>query len=137
MTDNNEKMNNVNISDEELNKVSGGSSSTRSISVGNQEVFARAKNEIGKPYQWGAVGPEGYDAPGFVGYCLTGEHKRIGTTSTFMGWPRVSDPQPGDVCVSNDTCGIYAGGGSMIIARTFGTCVSYSNIDPNMIIVRG
>ena len=124
------------VSDIRLKEVVGGLDLSATSPSSGSEVVSRALKEIGKPYMWGAVGPDGYDAPGFVGYCLTGEHIRIGTTSTFMGWPRVSDPQPGDICVSNETCGIYVGAGCMVIARTFGSPVSYSGIDGNMIIVR-
>ena len=57
-----------------------------------------------------------FDCSGLVGYCLTGGYGRVGTTYTFMGWPRVSDPQPGDVCTNWDHCGIYIGNGMMIHA---------------------
>lgn len=100
------------------------------------DIAARAEKELGKPYAWGAVGPSAYDAPGLVSYCLTGVHARIGTTSTFMGWPRVSDPQPGDICTSSYHCGIYMGPNSMIHAPAFGMAVSYGSIQPDMIIVR-
>lgn len=100
------------------------------------EIFKRAQQEIGKPYQWGAVGPEAYDASGLVSYCITGVHARVGTEGTFMGWPRVSDPQPGDICVSSSHCGIYAGVGRMIHAPTFGAVVCHSGIPGGMIIVR-
>ena len=99
-------------------------------------VVARAEEELGKPYAWGAVGPAGYDASGLVSYCVTGYHTRIGTTATFMSWPRVSDPQPGDICVSPEHCGIYIGGYSMIHAPTFGQPVSRGSVQPGMIFVR-
>lgn len=100
------------------------------------DVAARAQQELGKPYAWGAVGPASYDDSGLVSYCLTGVHARIGTCETFMGWPRVSNPQPGDVCVSSSHCGIYMGPGSMIHAPTFGAVVSCGGIQSDMIIVR-
>ena len=101
-----------------------------------EAVVARAKQELGKPYEWGAVGPAGYDASGLVSYCITGLHTRIGTITTFMGWTRVCNPQPGDICVSSAHCGIYVGGNSMIHAPTFGYTVTYGNVQPDMIFVR-
>ena len=122
-------------SDAELERVTGGVSpdpAPRSFAA----IAARAQQELGKPYAWGAVGPSEYDASGLVSYCLTGMHMRIGTEQTFMGWPRVSDPQPGDVCVSSSHCGIYMGPGSMIHAPCMGASVSYGGIQSGMIIVR-
>lgn len=121
------------LKEKELMEVSGGAGIGTSA---GSEVVERAVKELGKPYQWGAVGPEGYDCSGLVSYCLTGVHCRIGTTTTFMGWNRVSNPQPGDICTSATHCGIYVGPGSMIHAPTFGAVVSYAPIQSDMIIVR-
>lgn len=55
---------------------------------------------------------------------------------TCLGWPRVSDPQSGDVCVSTRHCGIYVGGGRMIHADTERVGVRYGPIQRNMIFVR-
>ncbi len=119
---------------------SGGSSSSYDNSkpqtVTGNTVVDRAYAEIGKPYVWGGVGPDGYDCSGLVSYCLTGSHSRLGTTYTFMGWTRVSDPQPGDVCVSSYHTGIYIGGGQMIHAPTFGQTVCVSGVQSDMIYVR-
>ena len=132
-----EKNENRKMTDAELSAVAGGMEPAPSaIPVSGAEIFARAKKELGKPYQWGAIGPDAYDASGLVCYCITGTHMRIGTEGTFMGWPRVSDPQPGDICVSGSHCGIYAGPGMMIHAPTFGAVVSYGGIQGDMIIVR-
>ena len=104
--------------------------------VTGNTVVDRAYAEIGKPYVWGGVGPGGYDCSGLVSYCLTGSHSRLGTTYTFMGWTRVSNPQPGDVCVSSYHTGIYIGGGQMIHAPTFGQTVCVSGVQSDMIYVR-
>lgn len=130
--DNGNALRRESLSDRALEQVVGGSG----VSGGESACYARAKAEIGKPYVWGGVGPQGYDCSGLVSYCLTGIHERIGTVSTFMGWPRVSDPQPGDVCVSSSHCGIYAGPGQMIHAPTFGQMVCVGSIQSGMIIVR-
>lgn len=129
MEDNNEFMK---LKEKELKVVSGGAGGGQTGSA----VVARAIQELGKPYQWGAVGPDAYDCSGLVSYCLTGIHARLGTTTTFMSWPRVSDPQPGDICTSASHCGIYVGPGTMIHAPTFGQSVCYGAIQGDMIIVR-
>ncbi len=42
------------------------------------------------------------------------------TTYTFLTWTQVSNPQPGDVAVNENHCGIYIGGGQMIHAADYG-----------------
>ncbi len=99
-------------------------------------VVDRAASQLGKPYGWGGVGPASYDCSGFVSFCLSGSYSRIGTTYTFLAWPQVSNPQPGDVCVSAGHCGIYVGNGQMIHAATYGVGVVYGAVQSDMIIVR-
>ncbi|EBA38803.1 NlpC/P60 family protein [Collinsella aerofaciens ATCC 25986] len=73
-----------------------------------------------------------FDCSGFVSYCLTGRYCRLGTTGTFMGWTRVSDPQPGDVVVNSYHTGIYIGGGQMIHASDYNTGVIISSVAAGM-----
>lgn len=126
------------LTEEELHQMTGGGAQPvpAPFTWSGGDILARAMQELGKPYAWGGVGPAAYDCSGLVSYCITGAHTRIGTTTTFMGWPRVSDPQPGDICTSSNHCGIYVSPGSMIHAPTFGQCVSYGSIMSDMIIVR-
>ena len=100
------------------------------------DTVSRAYSCLGSSYVWGGVGPGGYDCSGLVSYCLTGEHTRLGTTSTFMGWPQVSDPQPGDIAVNWGHTGIYIGNGRMIHAATYGVGVIVGPVQSGMIIVR-
>lgn len=100
-------------------------------------VVGRAWSWVGNAeYVWGACSPGAFDCSGFVSYCLTGSYSRLGTTYTFMGWPQVSNPQPGDVCVNSDHCGIYIGGGQMIHAATEGVGVIVGPVQGGMIFVR-
>ena len=99
-------------------------------------AVSRAYSCLGAPYVWGGVGPYGYDCSGLVSYCLTGEHTRLGTTYTFMGYPQVSNPQPGDICTSWSHCGIYIGNGQMIHAPQSGDVVKIGPVQSGMIIVR-
>ena len=125
------------LTNECLEKSVGGNNLLESeMTVPNSSIVDRAISELGKPYIWGGVGPSGYDDSGLVSYCLTGIHTRIGTTSTFMGWSRVNNPLPGDICVSSSHCGIYVEPNCMIHAPTYGTVVSYGPIQSDMIIVR-
>lgn len=120
----------------------GGNNAGDSIppTVSGNIVVDRAYSQLGKPYIWAACGPEGYDCSGLVSYCLTGGHYRLGSTGTFINWPRVSNPQPGDVCVihnsSNQHTGIYIGGGSMIHAATYGVGVIIGPVQAGMVYVR-
>ena len=106
-------------------------------SVGTSNAIAnRALDEIGKPYEWGGVGPNTYDASGLVSYCVTGQHIRIGTCMTFMNYPVSESPVPGDICVNTETCGIYIANGQMVFAPGFGEVVRYGDVEAGMIYVK-
>lgn len=128
-----------NSSSSNSNKNNASSSATNNSkpqSVSGNSVVNRAYSQLGKPYKWGAVGPNSFDCSGLVSYCLTGSYSRLGTTGTFMGWTRVSNPQPGDICVNSHHCGIYIGGGQMIHAPQTGDVVKVSSVHSGMIYVR-
>ena len=128
-----------NSSNSNSNKNNASSSATNNSkpqSVSGNSVVSRAYSQLGKPYKWAAVGPNSFDCSGLVSYCLTGSSSRLGTTGTFMGWTRVSNPQPGDICVNSHHCGIYIGGGQMIHAPQTGDVVKISSVHSGMIYVR-
>ncbi len=118
------------------NASSSATNNSKPQSVPGNSVVNRAYSQLGKPYQWAAVGPNSFDCSGLVSYCLTGSYSRLGTTGTFMGWTRVSSPQPGDICVNSHHCGIYIGGGQMIHAPRTGDVVKVSSVHSGMIYVR-
>lgn len=118
------------------NASSSATNNSKPQSVSGNIVVNRAYSQLGKPYQWSAVGPNSFDCSGLVSYCLTGSYSRLGTTGTFMGWTRVSSPQPGDICVNSHHCGIYIGGGQMIHAPRTGDVVKVSSVHSGMIYVR-
>lgn len=137
--DRNNTTSNNSSSSSNSNKNNASSSATNNSkpqSVSGNSVVNRAYSQLGKPYQWGAVGPNSFDCSGLVSYCLTGSYSRLGTTGTFMGWTRVSSPQPGDICVNSHHCGIYIGGGQMIHAPRTGDVVKVSSVHSGMIYVR-
>ena len=118
---------------------SGNNTSSNTTSGSNANggtIVSRAYSQLGKPYVWGAYGPNSFDCSGFVSYCLTGSYSRLGTTLTFMGWTRVSNPQPGDVVTTATHCGIYIGNGQMIHAPHTGDVVKVGPVQSGMIYVR-
>lgn len=115
---------------------SGGTTPPYNEVTGNA-VVDRAYSYIGNAeYVWGACSPGAFDCSGFVAYCLTGNYARLGTTYTFLGWSRVSDPQPGDVCVNDEHCGIYIGNGQMIHCADVGIGVIIGPVQARMVYVR-
>ena len=120
-------------------KPSGNNTSSNTTSGSNANggtIVSRAYSQLGNPYEWGAYGPSSFDCSGFVSYCLTGSYTRLGTTLTFMGWTRVSNPQPGDVVTTATHCGIYIGNGQMIHAPHTGDVVKVGPVQSGMIYVR-
>lgn len=136
-TSNNTTSNKHNTSN--TTRPSGNNTSSNTTSGSNANggtIVSRAYSQLGKPYEWGAFGPNSFDCSGFVSYCLTGSYTRLGTTLTFMGWTRVSNPQPGDVVTTATHCGIYIGNGQMIHAPHTGDVVKVGPVQSGMIYVR-
>lgn len=117
------------------NKGNGGSGGSSSSYVPGDAV-SRAKSALGKPYLWGAAGPNAFDCSGLVSFCLTGRYNHTYSSQSFAGLPEVSDPRPGDVCYRVGHVGLYVGDGQMINAPHSGTVVQYASVPDNMIIVR-
>lgn len=115
---------------------SSSNTTTSGTNANGGSIVSRAYSQLGKPYVWGACGPNSFDCSGFVSYCLTGSYSRLGTTLTFMGWTRVSNPQPGDVVTTATHCGIYIGNGQMIHAPHTGDVVKVGPVQSGMIYVR-
>jgi len=96
-------------------------------------VVAIANQFLGVPYVWGGSSPAGFDCSGLVQYC----YAQMGvylprTTKEMLGVGSVvsiNDLQPGDLVFPHDGhVGIYAGGGSVIHAPTFGCVVRYDSL---------
>ena len=115
---------------------SSSSTTTSGTNANGGSIVSRAYSQLGKPYVWGAYGPNSFDCSGFVSQCLTGSYSRLGTTLTVMGWTRVSNPQPGDVVTTATHCGIYIGNGQMIHAPHTGDVVKVGPVQSGMIYVR-
>ena len=115
---------------------SSSSSSSSSSSYVSGSTVSRAYSALGKPYVWGATGPNSFDCSGLVSFCLTGRYSHTYSSSDFVGMTKVSNPQPGDICVRVGHVGIYIGGGQMIHAPHTGDVVKISAVPSNMWYVR-
>lgn len=115
---------------------SSSSSSSSSSSYVSGSTVSRAYSALGKPYVWGAAGPNSFDCSGLVSFCLTGRYSHTYSSSDFVGMTKVSNPQPGDICVRVGHVGIYIGGGQMIHAPHTGDVVKISAVPSNMWYVR-
>jgi len=101
--------------------------------AGTAVAWARA--EVGKPYQYGAAGPDSFDCSGLTMYVwaqagVSLPHSAAGQWDATTRVP-VSDLQPGDLVFYYqpvDHVGIYVGGGEMIVADHTGTNVRYASI---------
>ena len=116
---------------------SGSTDNSKVQTVTGNTVVDRAYAQLGKPYVWGAAGPNSFDCSGLVGYCLTGKMGNHWThTGIIQTWTRVSDPVPGDICINSHHTGVYIGGGQMIHAPHTGDVVKISPVKSNMWYVR-
>jgi hypothetical protein len=109
-------------------------------------AFARA--QLGKPYQWGAAGPDAYDCSGLVyaAYAAAGIHIARTTYQWQQDGPVVplSRIQPGDLLFSAGSDGtpanpghvvMYLGGGQVIQAPTTGQDVQIDPVDLTSVVV--
>ena len=105
--------------------------------VDANDIVKRAYSQLGKPYVWGAAGPNAFDCSGLVGYCITGKMgNHWCTTYTMEKWTRVSNPQPGDFALNDHHTGVYIGNGQMIHAPRTGDVVKISAVHSGMWYVR-
>ncbi|MFC8240877.1 C40 family peptidase [Streptomyces chartreusis] len=111
------------------------SSSDSSYATKAEKALAFARSQIGKPYVWGATGPDSYDCSGLTQAAwkaagvdiprVTYDQVNAGTTVSL------SSAQPGDLVFFYDDVthvGIYIGNGMMIHAPKPGTYVREESI---------
>ena len=83
------------------------------VAATGNAIVDRARAAVGSAYVYAGVGgwSGGFDCSGLVGYALTGEFARIGSSSTFAQYARVPDgeQQAGDIWVMNGHVGVYTG----------------------------
>jgi cell wall-associated NlpC family hydrolase len=105
------------------------------ISPGARIAVATAAAQIGKPYQWGAAGPDRFDCSGLTMYSWAHAGVSMGhyTGSQWAEFPHVplSELAPGDLVFFGSDIhhvGIYEGGGVMIHAPQTGDFVKRTSI---------
>ena len=111
-------------------------------------AIAFALAQVGKPYQWGAAGPDAYDCSGLVYAAYAAAGIRIARTT--FGWrqdgPQIPLPdiQPGDLLFSAGSDGtpanpghvvMYLGGGQIIQAPQTGQDVQTDPLDLTGVVV--
>lgn len=116
---------------------SGGGSGGAGSGKGAAAV-AEARAQLGKPYRWGAEGPNAFDCSGLVFWCLKKAGLKWGRTTTegqrtsSLGKTvSASQAAPGDVVFFGVPAyhdGIYIGGGQMIHAPSTGDVVKVSPV---------
>jgi cell wall-associated NlpC family hydrolase len=99
-------------------------------------MLAAAQAQLGKPYVWGAIGPDTFDCSGFTGYAFAAAGIPLPRTAAqqYLAGPHpsIGELQPGDLLFwasdlgnwqSIDHVGIYLGNGQMIVAPHSGDVV--------------
>jgi cell wall-associated NlpC family hydrolase len=104
-------------------------------SPGAAAAVAFARQQVGKPYEWGAAGPDSYDCSGLTmaawqrgGVSLPHSSRAQWSATTRVA---ITDIQPGDLLFYGRPIhhvGIYVGGGQMIAAPQTGRNVQYQSI---------
>ncbi|GAA4990397.1 hypothetical protein GCM10023205_72250 [Yinghuangia aomiensis] len=115
---------------------SSSSSSSSSTSSKAATAIAFAKAQLGKPYVYGAEGPDAYDCSGLVqaAYKAAGVSLPRVTNDQFAAGRKVStsDLQPGDLVFyysGISHVGIYIGNGQIIHAPNSRTVVKIASVD--------
>lgn len=105
---------------------SSGSGGSSGVSGGASTLISIASSKIGKPYVYGAKGPNSFDCSGFVYWCLN----QVGVKQSYLtssGWRSVgkytkitsfNNLKAGDIIVVSGHVGIVAGGGTVIDASS-------------------
>lgn len=106
--------------------------STQSSSTA-QTVVNAAKSQIGKPYVWGATGPNAYDCSGLVQYAYSQAGKNIGRTTYQQAGAgqhvSVSQAQAGDILMWGDYHdAIYVGNNQYVHAPQPGQNVTQATV---------
>ena len=115
------------------------SDTSTNISSKRQAFINKIKAQVGKPYVYGAAGPNAFDCSGLVYYCYnrtTGKYVNRSAASLAYNGTYVSKEnlQPGDLVFFNSGTsrirhvGVYIGGGQFIHAPSPGQRVKYESL---------
>jgi cell wall-associated NlpC family hydrolase len=111
---------------------------------GASAAVAKAKEQIGKPYEWGGSGPDSFDCSGLTSYAWRAGGRSLphSSRSQWSATTRVSisDLQPGDLLFYGSPIhhvGIYVGSGQMVEAPETGKNVRYGGIHRSDLVGAG
>jgi peptidoglycan DL-endopeptidase CwlO len=101
-----------------------------------QKAIESAYSELGKPYVWGAVGPEGFDCSGLMQHVWSAAGVMLPRTSQEQAdagqTVPLSDIQPGDLVIyfaGRTHVGMYVGNGLIIHAPRPGSVVQFAAVN--------
>ncbi|MBW0104694.1 C40 family peptidase [Pseudonocardia sp. KRD-291] len=117
----------------------GGSAAPAESATGSgigAQALAMAKSKLGKPYVWGADGPNAFDCSGLMKWAFEQVGQDIPRSSSAQSEAGESvskdELKPGDMVFFYSPVshvGFYAGNGKILHASTEGEPVKYSDID--------
>ena len=118
---------------------SSNSSSNSSTSVSVDKVLDFAHQQLGKPYVWGAQGPNSFDCSGLTYYCYKNAagitlNRSSAAQASNGRYVSKSELKPGDLIFFNSGTnrihhvGMYVGNGQFIHAPSPGKSVKYENL---------
>lgn len=117
------------------NPPSRGDSSNGSADISSSSVVAYASNYLGRPYVWGATGPNSFDCSGFVKYVYAHFGVRLPRVSRDQAragtYVSRGNLQPGDLVFFGSPVhhvGMYVGNGCYIHAPRTGDVVKISTL---------
>ncbi|WP_327137500.1 NlpC/P60 family protein [Streptomyces sp. NBC_01340] len=120
---------------------SGALSSARPPSRAGEEAVRYAVDQLGKPYEWGAVGPSSYDCSGLTSQAWDHAGRPIPRTSQeqWAQLPRVplSKLRPGDLIIyfpKATHVALYVGDGLVVQAPRPGTKIKVSPLAANPLL---
>ena len=99
-------------------------------------AVAAAKTQLGKPYVWGADGPDSYDCSGLTMWAynkvgITIPHYTVDQYNAAKSHPSYSQAKPGDLIFFGSDMhhvGMYIGGGKMVHAPHTGDVVRIADL---------
>jgi cell wall-associated NlpC family hydrolase len=113
----------------------GSSGSAGAPAAGAEAAIAEARRQLGKPYQYGAGGPDSFDCSGLTSWAWRAGGVTLPHSSRAQ-WSATSrvtidELQPGDLVFYGSPIhhvGLFIGGGQMIEAPETGKYVQYASI---------
>ena len=98
------------------------------------EAIQLLKDQVGKPYVWGATGPDAFDCSGLVYWVYkTNYDMNIPRTASDQGHASTpvarEDIQPGDILWTSTHIGVYVGDGKIVHASNPRTGVKVATLD--------